>query len=128
MTSYNAKDCSVTFNGVPLTGFAEEMVNGAKDEDFFSTSWGAQGDCAMSEINNTQGTISMTFKGNSASLGYLIQEAKAGTIAPLWVNNLKRGRKFGGDKARIKNLPEIVEAQELEDVSVEFAVIDYTAE
>ena len=128
MQSYNAKDCSIIYNNTYLSGFAEEMVNGAKDEEFFSASYGAQGDCVVSEINNGQGTVSVSLKATSPSVKYLIEQGKAGVIAPLWVNNLKLGRRFGGDHARVKNYPELVLAQEAEDVSVEFAVFDYTAE
>lgn len=126
MTSYNAKDCSIVFNSVYLTGLAEEMVNGAKDEELYSATVGAQGDVVVNEINNNLGTVSVTLQATSPVLGWIIEQAKAGTIAPLWVNNLKLGRTFGGTQARIKNLPELTMAQEAEDVSVEFGVFDFT--
>ena len=125
MTSYNAKDCSITFNSVYLTGFGEEMVTGEKDEEFFSSSVGAQGDVVVNEINNKLGTVSVTLQSTSPSLTYLIEQGKAGTIAPLWVNNLKLGRSFGGTQARVKNYPELALAQEAEEVTVEFGVFDY---
>lgn len=128
MTSYNALDCSITFNSVYLTGLGEEMVTGAKDEEFFSTAVGAQGDVVVNEINNNLGTVSVTIQSTSPSFSYLLAQGKAGTIAPLWVNNIKLGRRFGGTKARIKNYPELAMAQEAEDVTVEFGVFDYTVE
>ena len=50
---YNAKDTTVTVNGVNITGFGEDMLSVEKDEEFFSTSVGAQGDVVKSEINNS---------------------------------------------------------------------------
>ena len=126
MTSYNAKDCSVTFGGTYITGLGEEMINGSKDEEFFSTSVGAQGDVVVNEINNDLGTVSVTVQGTSPSRSFLVNKAKSGTIAPLWVNNLKLGTTLGGTQARIKNYPEIALAQETEDVTFEFQVFDYT--
>lgn len=126
ITGYNAKDWSATYNSVYITGFGEEMVSGSKDEELFSSSVGAQGDTVVNEINNGLGTVSITLQATSPSVRYLIECAKKGTIAPLWCNNIKLGRKIGGEKARIKNFPEIVASQEAEDLTFEFQVFDYT--
>ena len=126
MNSYNAKECSVTFNGNYITGFSEDMVSGSKDEEMFSTSVGAQGDVVVNTTNNNLGTVTLTLQGTSPSIKMLIAAAKSGTIAPLWVNNLKLGTCFGGEHARIKNYPEYTLSQELEDVEIEFQVFDYT--
>ena len=56
---YNAKDTTVTVNGVNITGFGEDMLSIEKDEEFFSTSVGAQGDVVKSE--NINSTISYIF-------------------------------------------------------------------
>lgn len=128
MTSYNAKDCSITFNSVYITGLGEDMVTGEKDEEMFSSSVGAQGDVVVNEINNPLGTISVTVQSTSPSCKTLIAHAKSGKVAPLWVNNIKLGRKMGGTQARIKNYPEIALAQESEDVTFEFQVFDYSVQ
>ncbi len=60
MTSYNAKDCVITWGNMYLTGLGEDMVTGAKDEEMFSTSVGAQGDVIVNEINNDLGTVTIT--------------------------------------------------------------------
>ena len=125
-SQYNAKDWSAQFGGVFITGFGEEMITGAKDEELFSSSVGAQGDAIMNEINNDLGTISINVQATSPSVPYLKQCAKAGTIAPLWCNNLKLGETIGGEIARIKNYAEIAAAQEAEDLTFEFQVYDYT--
>lgn len=44
VTVYDAKDTSVIVNNTYITGLGEDMISIEKDEDFFSTSVGAQGD------------------------------------------------------------------------------------
>lgn len=128
MTEYNAKDCVITWGNTYITGLAEDMVTGSKDEEFFSTNVGAQGDVVVSETNNPLGTVTITLQGTSPQRKQLIADAKAGVVAPLWVNNKNLGRKFGGTQARIKNFPEDAEGAELEDLEFEFQVFDYTTE
>ena len=36
VTNYNANDCVVTVNDIYITGLAETMIKGEKDEDFFT--------------------------------------------------------------------------------------------
>lgn len=127
MTSYNAKDCVITWNNVFLTGLGEDMVTGSKDEEMFSTSVGAQGDVIVNEMNNDLGTITVTLQATSPQRSQLIADAKAGVISPLWVNNKVLGTSFGGSHARIKNYPELSLAQEADDIEFEFQVFDYTA-
>lgn len=127
MTSYNSKDCVITWNNIFLTGLGEDMVTGSKDEEMFSTSVGAQGDVIVNEMNNDLGTVTVTLQATSPQRIQLIADAKAGTIAPLWVNNKALGTSFGGTQARIKNYPELSLGQEAEDIEFEFQVFDYTA-
>lgn len=125
LTQYNSKDCVITINGVYITGLGEDMVSGEKDEEFFSTSVGAQGDVLMNEINNSLGTITVTVQGTSPQKGMLLSLARNGTIFPIWVVNKSIGERMGGTKARIKNYPELAQAAELDDRSFEIQVIDY---
>lgn len=126
MTSYNAKDCVITWGNMYLTGLGEDMVTGAKDEEMFSTSVGAQGDVIVNEINNDLGTVTITVQATCPQRSQLISDAKAGAVKPLWVNNKTLRASFGGTQARIKNYPEISLAQEAEDIEFEFQVFDYT--
>ena len=126
MTSYNAKDCAITWNNYFITGLGEDMVTGEKDEEMFSTTVGAQGDVVVNEMNNDLGTITVTVQATSPQRSQLIADAKAGVIAPLWVNNKVLRTSFGGTQARIKNFPEISMSQEAEDIEFEFQVFDYT--
>lgn len=124
-TAYNAKDCVITVDGVYITGVGEDMVTGEKDEEFFSTSVGAQGDVAVNEINNPLGTITLTLQGTSPQNAMLINYARTNREFPIWVNNKSLGEKFGGTKARIKNFPSMEEGSELADREYEIAVFDY---
>ena len=126
MQTYNAKDCVITWNGYFLTNLGEDMVTGSKDEELFSTGVGAQGDVIVSEMNNDLGTVTVTVQATCPQRPQLIADAKAGVIAPLWVNNKNLGTSFGGTQARIKNFPEYSFSQEAEDIEFEFQVFDYT--
>jgi hypothetical protein len=128
VTTYNAKDCVVTVGGVYITGFAEDMVSGEKDEDNVNIVVGAQGDAVVNEVNNDLGTIKLTLQGTSPQLPYLKQLAKTKEIVDVWVNNKSIGEKFGGTKAIVKKTPALEQGAELADREIEFAVIDYTVE
>lgn len=125
MTQYDAKDCTIVVNNVYITGLAEEMVTGEKDEEMFSTSVGAQGDVVVNETNNTLGTITLTVQGTSPQKGMLIDLARAGTVFPIWVTNSNIGERFGGSQARIKNYPSLEHGAELADREFEIQVFDY---
>ena len=80
ITRYNAKDCTVTVNNVYITGLGEDMVSGEKDEDFFTTSVGAQGDVVASETNNTLGTVTITVQVTSPQKQFLMDLAESATL------------------------------------------------
>lgn len=128
MQSYNAKDCTVTVNNVYITGLGEDMVTGAKDEELFSTAVGAQGDVVVNEINNPLGTITLTVQATSPQKDMLLSLAKSGQTFPIWVINKSIGERFGGNEARFKNYPELVNGAEAEDREFEIQVFDYTVQ
>lgn len=128
MKEYNAKDCIVTFNGVYITGFSEDMITASKDEEFFSTSVGAQGDVVVNENNNPLGTISITLQATSPQVATLRAYGKNGTVAPCYVKNEKLGERVGGSQARIKNYPEVGYDNEVGDRQFEIQVFDYDEE
>lgn len=128
VTQYNAKDCTITVDNVFLTGLGEDMVSCAKDEEFFTTSVGAQGDIVVNEINNDLGTITLTLQGTSPQKALLMYYAKTRKEFPIWVTNLGIGERVGGNKARVKNFPELAQAKELDDRQFEIQVFDYTVD
>ncbi len=127
-TAYNAKDWAVNVDDKRITGFGEEMINASKDEEMFTTSVGAQGDVVINEHNNDLGTISFTLQSTSPSVSTLTKLAKSGKVVPIWCKNKNINQSFGGNHARIKNYAEIVAAQEMDDLTFEFQVFDYTVD
>ena len=127
-TQWNAKDCTVMWDGINITGLGEDMVSFEREEEFFSTTVGAQGDVLVNEMNNNIGTLTLTVQGTCPQKSKLIADAKAGKIAPLWVSNPSIGERVGGTQARIKNFPSLEYGQELADREFEFAIFDATVE
>ena len=128
ITRYNAKDCTVTVNNVYITGLGEDMVSGEKDEDFFTTSVGAQGDVVASETNNTLGTVTITVQVTSPQKQFLMDLAGISDFVPVWITNKSLNERFGGSRAKLKRFPEMARGAEAEDMEFEFQVFDYTVE
>lgn len=128
MTNYNAKDCTILVDGVYITGVGEDMVTGSKDEEFFTSAVGAQGDIVVNEINNGLGTITLTVQATSPQKSMLLTLAKQGKVFPLWVSNKSIGERMGGTQARIKNYPELANGAEIDDREFEFQVFDFDVE
>ena len=128
VTTYNAKDCVVTVDGVHITGLGEDMVSGEKDEDNVSVVVGAQGDVVVNEINNDLGTITITVQGTCPQLKMLKKLAKQKKIVPVWVNNKSIKEKFGGSKCIIKKVPNLEQGAELADREIEIQALNYTVE
>ena len=128
VTKYNAKDCTITVGNVYITGLGESMIEGSKDEDFFSTSVGAQGDVVVNEINDDLGTIELTVQSTSPQKQYLINLGKNRKEVAIWVVNKTLKERFGGTKARIVKYPDISEGKEAGERTFTFKVFDYVCE
>lgn len=128
VNSYNAKDCTITVNGVYITGLGESMITGSKDENFISPTVGAQGDIVVNEVNNSLGTMTLTVQATSPQKGYLMQLARERTQFSIWAVNKSIGERMGGTMARINNYPELANGTEAEDREFEIQVFDYTVE
>ncbi len=83
--TYDAQDVSVIVDGVFLTGFGEDLVSIAQDEENWTTTVGAQGDVVRSRVNNSLGTITVTLQGTSPSVTYLNGLANSGKLVPVSV-------------------------------------------
>lgn len=126
VTRYDAKDCSITVDGFPVTGLAEDMVTGEKSEDYFTPSVGAQGDVVKQIINNTLGEITIVVQATCPQKGRLMALATREDTFPIWVINDKLGEEFGGAQANLLSAPSISRAAEAEDLEFVFQVFDYT--
>ena len=125
---YDAKDTSVIIDGTYITGLGEDMVSAEKDEEFFSTSVGAQGDVVESAVNNPLGTVTVTVQATSPSKGFLMGLATRKSPFPLWCVNKSLGERFGGTMAKLKKYPSLSYGAEAEDIEFEFQVFDLTVE
>lgn len=83
--TYDPKDVTAIVGGVFLTGFAEDLVTVAKDEENFSTKVGAQGDVVRTKVNNPLGTITITLQCTSPQVPYLDGLGNSGKLVPLSV-------------------------------------------
>lgn len=126
--TYDAKDTSITVDGVYITGLGEDMISVEKDEDFFTTSVGAQGDVVKSQTNNPLGTVTIYVQPTSPQKKFLMNLSKRTAPFPLWGVNKKLGERFGGTMANLKTFPEIARGAEAEDMEFVFTVFDLTAE
>lgn len=128
VTTYDAKDCVITVNNTYITGLGEDMISGEKDEDFFTTNVGAQGDIIKNVTNNSLGTITLTLQATSPQKGFLMGLARQGAIFSIWAVNKSIGERMGGTKASILNYPELANGAEAEDREFTIQVFDYTVE
>ncbi len=122
---YNANDWTVKVGGLYITGVSEDMFSASKDEDFFSTSVGAQGDVIVNENNNELGTVKITLQQTSPQYNALLALGGTSQQFALWCTNSKLNRKCGGTKAMLKKWPEESYGAEAEDGEFEFQVFDY---
>lgn len=128
IAQYDAKDTSIVIDNTYITGLGEDMISAEKDEDFFTTSVGAQGDVVTSEINNTLGTITVYVQPTSPQKAFLMGLAKRKEPFSIWAVNKKLGERFGGTAARLLTFPEIARGAEAEDMEFVFQVFDLDVE
>lgn len=123
---YNAKDCSIIVNSMHITGLGEDMISWSKDEAYFETVVGAQGDIVKSEINNTLHTLKITVQPTCPQLGNLLELQGTQETFPVWVINKALGLKVGGSMASVMEAPEISLGSSAEDMEFTFCVFDGT--
>lgn len=128
IATYDAKDTSIVIDSTYITGLGEDMISAEKDEDFFTTSVGAQGDVVKSQINNTLGTVTVYVQPTSPQKQFLMGLAKRTEPFPLWAVNKKLGERVGGTKANLITFPEFARGAEAEDMEFVFQVFDLTIE
>ena len=128
LATYDAKDTSIVVDSTYITGLGEDMISAEKDEDFFSTSVGAQGDVVKSQINNTLGTVTIYVQPTSPQKKFLLGLAKRTEPFPLWAVNKKLGERVGGTMANLKSFPEFARGSESEDMEFVFQIFALTVE
>lgn len=129
VTRYNAKDCTIMIDNVNITGLGEDMVSWEKEEAYFETSVGAQGDVVKSEINNGIHTLTLTVQSTCPQLKHLLTLAKRSNPFPVWVVvGGTLGVRFGGTEANIMEAPEISFGATAEDLEFSICVYNGTTE
>lgn len=126
VTRYNAKDCTVMIDGVFITGLGEDMINWEKDEPYFETSVGAQGDVVKNEVNNDLHTLTVSVQQTSPQYGYLLELSKRTDPFPVWVSNKPLGVTVGGTQANVAEAPSVALNAAAEDGQFSFTVFDGT--
>lgn len=126
VSRYNAKDCTVMVNDVYITGLGEDMISWQKEEAYFESVVGAQGDVVKSEINNPLHTLTITVQSTSPQLPYLMSLRNKAETFPVWVANKAMGIRLGGTQANIQEMPEISLGASAEDIEITLCVFDGT--
>lgn len=68
MKTYSPKKVAVSFNGIPLTGFAKgSFIEATQDEDSFAKDMGSDGEAARTQNANEGGKVKLTLMQQSAS-------------------------------------------------------------
>lgn len=124
VTSYDAKDCTVTVDGVFITQLGEDMISFEKEESYFEPVVGAQGDVIKSMVNNPLYTLTLTIQPTSPQKAFLMSKLGVRENFPVWVNNKALGERFGGTLCAISEMPEIARGSEAEDLEITFTVFD----
>ena len=121
---YNSKDCSVTIDGVFITGLGENMITFEKEEAYFNVTVGAQGDVVKSEINNPVHNLTLTVQPTSPQIPYLLKLLGQASTFSVWVTNKELGMRMGGSQANITEMPSIEMGAEAADVEINITVFD----
>ena len=128
MKQYDAKNVTITVDGIYLTGFGEDtMVTCEKMEDRNTFSVGAQGDVVQNIVNNPLGEIVITLSQTSPHIAYVNELANKGTQVPVWVIDKNSGGEQAGGSVAVVNKPSAMEfGSEVTTRDFTITVLDYT--
>lgn len=123
-TSYNAKDTTIIVDGVYITGLGEDMWSFEKQEALGEDSVGAQGDVVRSVTNNPLYDATITVQQTSPQVNFLRSLANRSEPFPVWMINKVLGRKEGGSKAMMNEVPASSLGATAEDLEFKFTIYD----
>ena len=111
--SYDPRDVNVTFNGVTIDGFAEDMINIAQDDNKIIKRFiGARGDGVAGVNNNFSGSVTLTFLDKAPMMDFLHKQAYMKNFAELTIAYKDQGNRgkqnviINAPDAYIEELPE----------------------
>lgn len=127
VSQYDAKNVSVTVDGVYLTGYGEDtLVTAEKMEDRSTYSVGAQGDVVQNVVNNPLGEIVVTLSQTSPQISFLNELANEGRQVPVWIINKNEGGEMAGGTYGVVNKPAPIElGNEVSTREFTFTILDY---
>jgi len=127
-TVYDPKKVTVIYDGMVITGFADDsMIEAEKNEDNITPHVGVLGEVSIAINADNTGTVTMSLANTSPFIKILAEKARANTIAPLAIIDMnKNGVNVGGTEAVIIKPPNITIGKEVESQEVQFFVADYT--
>jgi len=124
---YSALDASVNVKGRYITDLAEDtFVGWEKDEENMSVKMGANGKSAVSRINDTRGTITITVMQNSGDATYLNKLANTGDIFPITV--ISGNEKVSATEAFVKKTADGELGREITEREFEIQCLDMRVE
>lgn len=120
MKTYSAKDHTLNYGGVDITGLADDFFVAARDEDAFTKIISADGEATRSKNANKGGTITITLKNSSSSNDLLTAKALADEAVGAGVSTFILADNFGttvvaGAECWVKKLPDVNRGKEVGD-------------
>jgi len=129
-TVYDPKKVTVIYDGMVITGFADDsMIEAEKNEDNITPHVGVLGEVSIAINADNTGTVTMSLANTSPFIKILAEKARANTIAPLSIIDMnKNGVNVGGTEAVIIKPPNVTIGKEVESQEVQFFVADYSVD
>ncbi len=116
MKEYNFKDVSVSYGGVLIDGFADgDSVVIDYNREMSTEAVGADGEGAVSKLNDDSGTITLRLLQTSKSNDFLNGHALAKTNAPLFIRDNNGASLYVAENAWIKSRPSSVFGTEVSE-------------
>lgn len=109
--NYDPRQVQVTYNGVPLHGFADgDYITISADADAVGAAQGADGEVVINRGPTRLHTVTLRLMQTSSSLTFIAGEAAiqaAGAVAkPLVITDINNGSQTVFDLAWIKRIPD----------------------
>lgn len=127
-TVYDPKKVTVIYDGMVITGFADDsMIEAEKNEDNITPHVGVLGEVSIAINADNTGTVTISLANTSPFIKILAEKARANTVAPLSIIDMnENGVNIGGTEAVIIKPPNVTIGKEVESQEVQFFVADYT--
>ena len=129
-TVYDPKKVTVIYDGMVITGFADDsMIEAEKNEDNITPHVGVLGEVSIAINADNTGTVTISLANTSPFIKILAEKARANTIAPLSIIDMnENGVNVGGTEAVIIKPPNVTIGKEVESQEVQFFVADYSVD